>query len=297
MPKNIKKKIILLFGPTASGKSRLADDIASEINAEIVNADSMQVYKEIKILSARPLKKNKKHHLYGFISVKKIFSTGSWYKIASKKIKQINKKGKIALVVGGTGLYFKTLTDGFSEIPNVPKKYKNTKINRNFILKNPKIFKGISLNDNQRLQRAYSVYKHTKKPLCYWQKSNKKEFKKSEITKIFLSPPKPETLKRINARFELMLQQGAIKEVQKFIKKKVNSSHSSNFIIGINEITQFLRKKISLEEVKERVLIRTRQYAKRQHTWQRGQMKDWKGFYDTNYLDLRKKILSYLSKT
>ena len=297
MPKNIKKKIILLFGPTASGKSRLADDIASEINAEIVNADSMQVYKEIKILSARPLKKNKKHHLYGFISVKKIFSTGSWYKIASKKIKQINKKGKIALVVGGTGLYFKTLTDGFSEIPNVPKKYKNTKINRNFILKNPKIFKGISLNDNQRLQRAYSVYKHTKKPLWYWQKSNKKEFEKSEITKIFLSPPKPETLKRINTRFELMLQQGAIKEVQKFIKKKVNSSHSSNFIIGINEITQFLRKKISLEEVKEKVLIRTRQYAKRQHTWQRGQMEDWKGFYDTNYLDLRKKILTYLSKT
>ena len=94
-----------------------------------------------------------------------------------------------------------------------------------------------------------------------------------------------------------MLQQGAIKEVQKFIKMKVNSSHSSNFIIGINEITQFLRKKISLEEVKERVLIRTRQYAKRQHTWQRGQMKDWKGFYDTNYLDLRKKILTYLSKT
>ena len=297
MPKNIKKKIILLFGPTASGKSRLADDIASEINAEIVNADSMQVYKEIKILSARPLKKNKKHHLYGFISVKKIFSTGSWYKIASKKIKQINKKGKIALVVGGTGLYFKTLTDGFSEIPNVPKKYKNIKINRNFILKNPKIFKGISLNDNQRLQRAYSVYKHTKKPLWYWQKSNKKEFEKSEITKIFLSPPKPETLKRINTRFELMLQQGAIREVQKFIKKKVNSSHSSNFIIGINEITQFLRKKISIEEVKERVLIRTRQYAKRQHTWQRGQMKDWKGFYDTNYLDLRKKILTYLSKT
>ena len=297
MPKNIKKKIILLFGPTASGKSRLADDIASEINAEIVNADSMQVYKEIKILSARPLKKNKKHHLYGFTSVKKIFSTGSWYKIASKKIKQINKKGKIALVVGGTGLYFKTLTDGFSEIPNVPKIYKNTKINKNFILKNPKIFKGISLNDNQRLQRAYSVYKHTKKPLWYWQKSNKKEFKKSEITKIFLSPPKPETLKKINTRFELMLKQGAIKEVQKFIKKKVNPSHSSNFIIGINEITQFLRKKISLEEVKEKVLIRTRQYAKRQHTWQRGQMKDWKGFYDTNYLDLRKKILTYLSKT
>ena len=297
MSKKIKKKIILLFGPTTSGKSKLADDISSEINAEIVNADSMQVYKEIKVLSARPLKKNNKHHLYGFISVKKNFSTGAWYKIASKKIKQINKKGKIALVVGGTGLYFKTLTDGFSEIPKVPKGNKNINISKTFILKNPRIFKGISLTDNQRLQRAYLVYKHKKKPLWLWQKSNKKEFTKSQITKIFLSPPKLETLKRINKRFELMLQQGAIKEVEKFIKKKVNSSHSSNFIIGIHEISEFLKKKISLEEVKERVLIRTRQYAKRQLTWQRGQMKDWKGFYDTNYLDLRKKILGYLSKT
>ena len=286
-----------MFGPTASGKSNLAEDIASEINAEIVNADSMQVYKEVKILSARPLKKNNKHHLYGFISVKKSFSTGAWYKLASQKIKQINKKGKTALVVGGTGLYFKTLTHGFSEIPNIPNRKKNINIDKNFILKNPKIFKGISVNDKQRTQRAFLVYKYTKKPLWFWQKSNKKEFKNSQIIKIFLSPPKTEILKRIRERFLLMLQQGAIKEVQSFIKKKVNPSHSSNFIIGIHEISQFLRNKISLDHAKERVLIRTRQYAKRQLTWQRGQMKDWKGFYDTNYLDLRKKILGYLSKT
>ena len=120
MSKKIKKKIILLFGPTASGKSRLALDIAREYNGEIVNADSMQVYKEVKILSARPNDKSINHHLYGFLSVKKNFSTGSWYKLAAKKIKEINKKGKIALVVGGTGLYFKALTNGLSEIPAVP---------------------------------------------------------------------------------------------------------------------------------------------------------------------------------
>ena len=107
MSKKIKKKIILLFGPTASGKSRLAVDIAKEFNGEIVNADSMQVYKEVKILSARPNDKSVKHHLYGFVSVKKNFSTGAWYKLAAKKITDINKKGRIALVVGGTGLYFK----------------------------------------------------------------------------------------------------------------------------------------------------------------------------------------------
>ena len=124
MPKKINKKIILLFGPTASGKSKIAEDIAKIYNAEIINADSMQIYKEVKILSARPEKKNIKHHLYGFVSIKKNFSTGFWYKLATKKIKQINKKGKIAIVVGGTGLYFKALTDGFSQIPTIPEKYK-----------------------------------------------------------------------------------------------------------------------------------------------------------------------------
>ena len=111
------KKIILLFGPTASGKSRLALDIAKKFNGEIVNADSMQIYKEIKVLSAKPEDKSIKHHLYGFVSVKKNFSVGLWYKLAAKKINEINKKDKIAIVVGGTGLYFKILIDGLSEIP------------------------------------------------------------------------------------------------------------------------------------------------------------------------------------
>ena len=297
MPKKINKKIILLFGPTASGKSKIAEDIAKIYNAEIINADSMQIYKEVKILSARPEKKNIKHHLYGFVSIKKTFSTGFWYKLATKKIKQINKKGKVAIVVGGTGLYFKALTDGFTQIPDIPERYKKLKIEKKFVLKNPDIFKGISLNDTQRVQRAFSVYKFTKKPLWLWQKENKKEFKKSQFTKIFLCPPKIEIEKRIRKRFSDMLKGGAIKETENFKKKHVNSLKSSNFIIGINEISKFLKNKISLEEVKEKVAIRTRQYAKRQLTWQRGQMKDWKGFNDTNYLDLRKKILTYLSKT
>ena len=297
MSKKIKKKIILLFGPTASGKSRLALDIAREYNGEIVNADSMQVYKEVKILSARPNDKSINHHLYGFLSVKKNFSTGSWYKLAAKKIKEINKKGKIALVVGGTGLYFKALTNGLSEIPEVPKTNISSKLDKNYISKNPKIFKGILTSDKQRVQRAFSVYKHTGKPLWLWQKKNKKIFKTTELIKIFLHPAKPEIENRIKKRFDEMLQKGAIQEAENFKKIRVNSINSSNFIIGLKEISEFLSKKISLDELKEKVLIRTRQYAKRQYTWQRGQMKDWKGFTDTNYLDLRKKILSYLSKT
>jgi len=297
LSKKIKKKIILLFGPTASGKSRLALDIAKELNCEIINADSMQVYKEVKILSARPNNKNIKHHLYGFVSVKKNFSTGSWYKLAAKKIKDINQKNKVALVVGGTGLYFKALTDGLSEIPEVPKESKNLKLDKDYILKNPIIFKGILISDKQRLQRAFSVYKHTGKPLWLWQKKNKKIFKTGEFMKIFLQPGKPEIESRIKKRFDQMLKEGAIQEAENFKKIRVNSINSSNFIIGLKEISEFLNKKISLDELKEKVVIRSRQYAKRQLTWQRGQMKDWKGFTDTNYLDLRKKILSYLSKT
>ncbi len=293
----MSKKIILLFGPTASGKSRLALDIAKEFSCEIINADRMQVYKEVKILSARPNNKSIKHHLYGFISVKKNFSTGSWYKLAAKKIKDINKRGKVALVVGGTGLYFKALTDGLSEVPEVPKINMSSKLDKDYILKNPKIFKDIPINDKQRLQRAISVYKHTGKPLWVWQKKNKKIFKDREFTKIFIQPGKPEIEIRIKKRFDQMLREGASQEAENFKKIRVNSINSSNFIIGLKEISEFLSYKISLNELKEKVVIRSRQYAKRQLTWQRGQMKDWKGFTDTNYLDLRKKILSYLSKT
>ncbi len=299
------RKIILLFGPTSSGKSRLAVDIAKKFSGEIINADSMQIYKQIKILSARPIEKKIKHHLYGFVSVKKNFSVGIWHKLAAKKINEINKKGKIAIVVGGTGLYFKILLEGLSKIPNVPKIDLNLNSQDRFNLintynkKNLGIFRGINTKDKQRLYRAISVYENTGTPLWKWhQNTNKKKyFKNSEFIKIYLNPPKSELEKRIKKRFESMLKDGAIKETNNFNKLKIDSTLSSNFIIGIKEISEFLNKKIKIKELKEKVLIRSRQYAKRQYTWQRGQMKNWKGFEDTNYLDLRKKVLSYLSKT
>ena len=301
------KKAILLYGPTASGKSRLALDIAKKFNCEVVNADSMQVYKEIKILSARPDDKSVKHHLYGIISAKENFSVGYWYKLVAEKIKDINKKGKMPLVVGGTGLYFKVLVDGLVEIPNVPKiDYSNLNPTGRFMMKNhygkkyPKIFDGINKNDIQRVSRAISVYKATGITLNEWQKKkNKKYFNSKEFIKICLIPPKPELEKRIKKRFIEMLKNGAIQEAKKYrqLNLSLHTLHNSNSIIGLNEIALFLDKRISMEELKEKVLIRTRQYVKRQFTWQRGQMKDWKQFVDINYLDLRNKTLSYLSKT
>ena len=125
---DLKSKIILISGPTASGKSNFAIQIAKKIKGEIINADSMQVYKDLKILTARPEVKeykNIKHHLYGFLSVKKNFSTGSWLKLAIKKINEVKKNKKAPILVGGTGLYFKALTEGLVRIPNIPIKYRN----------------------------------------------------------------------------------------------------------------------------------------------------------------------------
>jgi len=293
------RKIILLFGPTASGKSKLAADIAKKFNGEIVNADSMQIYKEVKILSARPNDKTVKHHLYGIVSVKNHFSVGLWYKQAIKKIKEINKKGKSAIITGGTGLYFKILVDGLVKIPKAPIADYSDAVDE-YKKKYPKILEGINLRDTQRVSRAISVYKHTGISLREWQqKKNKKYFNPEDFTKILLAPPKPELEKRIKKRFLKMLKIGAIKEAKNYKELDLlsNSLRSANSIIGLNEIALFLEKKISMDELKEKVLIRTRQYAKRQFTWLRGQMKDWKGFTDTNYVDLRKKVLSYLSKT
>jgi len=294
------KKIILLFGPTASGKSKLAVDIAKKFNGEIVNADSMQIYKEVKILSARPTDRTIKHHLYGIISVKNNFSVGLWHKQAIKKIKEINKKGKSIIITGGTGLYFKILIEGLVEIPQVPKTDYSNNVVDEYKKKYPKILEGINLRDTQRVSRAISVYKHTGISLNEWhKKENKKYFSSNVFTKILLTPPKQELEKRIKKRFLKMLKNGAIKEAKDYkeIDLSANSLHSANSIIGLNEIASFLEKRISMDQLKEKVLIRTRQYAKRQFTWLRGQMKDWKGFTDTNYLDLRKKVLSYLSKT
>ena len=303
----MSKKIILLFGPTASGKSKLAVDIAEEFNGEIINADSMQVYKEIKILSARPDKSKIKHHFYGFISAKEKFSVGKWYELIAKKIKEIKKRKKIPVVVGGTGLYFRALTEGLVKIPQVEKKdfsYLNPMgrwmMRNHYHKKNPTIFEGIDRNDIQRVSRAISVYEGTGLTLKEWQKKeNKKYFKSSDFIKLCLLPPKNELEKKIKNRFNKMLKKGAQEDARKYKKKFLEpSSHiSANSIIGIYEIGLFQQKSININEVKERVLIRTRQYAKRQYTWQRGQMKDWKQFNDTNYLDLRKKILAYLSKT
>ena len=284
-----KSKIILISGPTASGKSDFAIKLAKKINGEIINADSMQVYKELKILTARPSKKeqkNIKHHLYGIVNVKKNFSTGLWLKLAIKKIREIQKKNKVPILVGGTGLYFRALTEGFVKIPNIPlkvrmesrllhKKLGQKSFYKKLIKIDPLCKTKINKNDSQRSIRAYEIKKNTNISLFVWYKNTKKIFKIDQFKMIYIDFPKDHLIKRINLRVEKMFKKGAIREVGKFLNIKLNRDNSSNKVIGINEISNYLDKSVNLLVTKERIAIKTRQYAKRQRTWARGQMKNW----------------------
>jgi len=286
---DLKSKIILISGPTASGKSNFAIKLAKKINGEIINADSMQVYKELNILSARPDPKDYqkiKHHLYGFHSVKNNFSTGEWLKLAIKKIDEIRKRKRIPVFVGGTGLYYKALTEGLVNIPNIPIRFRNKIRSLHEILGQKKFYKKlleidsisknkINLTDAQRSIRAYEVKKYTKKSLHDWFKNTKSYFKKDEFIKIYIDFPRQELIQRINLRTEKMLKTGVIKEVKKFIKLKVRRDKSANKAIGINEIKEYLNNEKQLSEIKEKISIKTRQYAKRQNTWARSNMISW----------------------
>tara|TARA_B100001250_G_scaffold244776_1_gene210446 strand:- start:472 stop:1380 length:909 start_codon:yes stop_codon:yes gene_type:complete len=301
---DLKSKIVLISGPTASGKSNFAIKIAKKIKGEIINADSMQVYKELKILTARPIQKEHKkikHHLYGFQSVKKKFSTGKWLNLVIKKITLINKRNKIPILVGGTGLYFKALTDGLVKIPNIPNKFRNKirnlqkeigqkKFFRLLIKLDPLISEKIKPTDVQRSIRAYEVKSYTKKSLVEWFKNTKTKFVKDDFIKIYIDFPRQDLLDRISARTDQMLKKGAIPEVKKYLKLKVGKEMTSNKVIGINEIKDFLNKKSDLSEVKENILIKTRQYAKRQSTWARSQMTNWQKINPKNLKKFLKKI-------
>ena len=303
------QKIILIAGPTGSGKSEVALRLAKKINGEIINADSMQVYKEIKILSARPESySNVSHYLYGNISVKNNFSAGEWLKKVKLNLNKIIKKKKQPIFVGGTGLYFKLLTEGISNIPKIPDSIRkkarklNVKLGNdkfyNLLIKlDPLVQNKIKKNDTHRLIRAYEVIIFTKKSLIDWQKKNKNYFSNYQFIKIYINSENTLLQKLLRLRLKKMFEIGAVEEVKKFLKLKINKSLPANKILGIEEIKKYLDKKIPLEQAFEETFIRTRRYVKRQRTWFRGHMKDWTSIFNPNFDILTKKIINLVTSS
>ena len=301
---DLKSKIILIYGPTASGKSDFAIKLAKKINGEIINADSMQVYKDLKILTARPFKNDYqkvKHHLYGFLDGKKIFSTGDWLKLATKKIYEIRRRKKIPILVGGTGLYFEALVEGLVEIPIIPSTLRNKvrrlqkvsgqkKFYKKLLKIDPFLIDKIKSTDTQRSIRAYEVKIFTNRSITEWYENTKSDFKKKDFYKLIIDFPRPDLIQKINLRTIEMFEKGVTLEVKRFLKLGVPKVRSISKAIGVLEIKEFLKIKADKNTVIEKISIKTRQYAKRQMTWARGHMKSWRKLKPNRLDNFLKKI-------
>ena len=281
-------QIILIAGATASGKSTFAKNIAKKLGGEIINADSMQVYKDLKILTARPdhNEDNIPHHMYGFLDGKEYWSLGEWIKEASEITESILKKDKIPIFVGGTGLYFKSLTDGISSIPNVDKsvrttlnqeyqKYGLSQLKKELDRVDPLIASKINSNDKQRILRALEIYRGTKKKMSDFWNEKRIKYINNPLIKIILKSSRETLYKNCDIRFDKMIKKGAIEEVELLIKKKLPKNTPIMKAIGVKEISSYLEKTITLDEAGNLIKFRTHQYAKRQLTWARNQMITW----------------------
>jgi len=275
-------KLYVIAGPTAIGKSDFAIELARKINGVIINADSMQVYNNLHILTARPSSEDIKkidHYLYGYVEGSERYNVAKWCNEASKKINTCFKKGLVPILVGGTGMYIDTLINGLTDIPSIPEEIKllSKKIliedGKESLINKIKNFDeasliNINLNDNMRLRRIWEVFTSTKKTFSEWKKQKNKIFISNYDLKILLFlPDRKKNYEIVNLRFKKMIEDGAIDEVKKLIKLNLNNSLPVMRAHGVPEIKNFLEKKITIEECIVRSQQVTRNYVKRQHTW------------------------------
>jgi tRNA dimethylallyltransferase len=283
-----KKEVIFIVGPTATGKSQVAYLLAKSLKAEIISCDSMLVYKEPEIITAKPLKKmlsDIPHHFINLISISKKYSVYDYYQEATKKIKELYNQNIPVIVCGGTGLYYKVLLDGIfkqveqdnslrKELDKQAEKEGLSKLYQQLKVIDPEAVEKISQNDRKRIIRALEVYRLTGKPISAKKKEAKGLWGEVPIKVFGLKLSRDGLYQRINERVEKMFSQGAVKEVQKLLTKKL--SLTAEKIIGIKDIKDYLKNKgdspfertVSLvEETKEKIKQNTRRFAKRQITW------------------------------
>lgn len=303
--------VFIIAGPTASGKTGFAIELSENfkgkgICCEIINADSIQLYNDLKILSAFPSPDEMNrvpHHLFGILKPFETYSVGKWREIAEAKIDELHKQGKVPILCGGTGFYLNAIVRGIAKIPDVPASYRKEvwerfqKIGREkFMGELLKLDPDNKLNSNntQRILRAYEVVSFTGKPLSYWwSQGNNSKYK--NIKTLVLLPPKEKLRENILKRAVQMVNNGAMEEVQEFLSRYPNYRGPLDRVIGFTELREFLSKKISLEDLIDLMVIRTRQYAKRQSTWFRNQMSD-ATFADAGFSDIIDKFaIFYLS--
>ncbi len=278
---------ILITGPTASGKSALAAKLAKQHGGVVINADSMQVYDTLRVLTARPSEEDMEgvpHHLYGHVPAGQAYSTGAWLRDVTALLPRIRAEGKLPVFVGGTGLYFKALTGGLSEMPVIPEAIRQRLRGRllqdgpevlyaDLANADPAVAGSLNPQDGQRIVRALEVFEATGQSIAEFQGQAGPVIVDPETArKIVVLPDRAALHQRINGRFEKMLEQGAEEEVKALLALDLPAEMPVMKAIGVSQIATMLRGEMSRNEVIERGAAATRQYAKRQMTWFRNQM-------------------------
>jgi len=283
-------KAVLIAGPTTSGKSALALDLAETLGGTIVNADSMQVYRDLRIITARPKPKEESrvsHRLYGHVDAAENYSVGRWCRDVAQALKEIAAQGRVPILVGGTGLYFRALTAGLSAVPAVPAEIRLQVRTRlasegvrplyaELIACDPHAANRLMPNDRSRITRALEVMLATGRSLTDWHREGLPALvDPARAAKVFLTCERKELVARIEARFAGMLEAGALDEVRALAARKLDPLLPAMKAHGVPWLLRHLAGEISLDEAAAGGIMDTRRYAKRQLTWFRNQMKDW----------------------
>ena len=279
----------MIAGPTASGKTALALRAAEAIGGEIVNADALQLYRDLSILSARPTEKDEarvSHHLFGVADAADGWSVGRWLQAAAEVLQEIARRGRPAVIVGGTGLYFKALTQGLAEMPAVPPEARaaaretfdrlgEAAFRAELRAKDPEAEARIAPGDRQRLTRAFEVHAATGRPLSAWQAATTPAVALGDWRAVVLEPPREALYVRCDARFEAMARAGALEEARALMARRLSPELPAMKAVGVRELAAHLAGEISLAEAIALGQQQTRRYAKRQLTWFRNQTPDW----------------------
>lgn len=288
--------ILLIHGPTASGKSALALRVAGAVGGELVNADALQLYSDLTALSARPTPEETAgvpHHLFGVADGADGWSVGRWARAAGPVIDEIVARGRTAVVVGGTGLYFKALTEGLADIPPTPAAVRvgvgktfdtlgEARFRELLASVDPVAEARIAPGDRMRLSRAMEVLEATGKPLTVWQAKTAPALPADAWRAVVIEPERDLLYARCDARFETMLERGALDEVRALIARGLDPDLPVMKAVGVRELAAHLRGEISLVEAAELARRETRRYAKRQLTWLRNQTPDWPRITETD---------------
>lgn len=285
----MEPRIWLIAGPTASGKSALALRLAQEIGAEIVNGDALQLYADLRLLTARPSVEEEAqapHHLFGTVDAADGWSVGRWQRAATSVLGDIAERGRPAVVVGGTGLYFRALTHGLADVPQTPAEVRRASaadfdalgeaaFRDRLAQVDPAAEARISPADRQRLSRAWEVYAATGTSLSDWQARTDPALEPASWNAVALEPPRQALYDRCDVRLEKMIDQGALDEVAALAARELDPALPAMKAVGYRELAAYLRGETSLAEGLDAAQRETRRYAKRQSTWLRGQMADW----------------------